>query len=209
MEEPVNSRRGFLRHPLTLAAAACLAPVGEVLRERGWLGAASAATVDFVHDTLNGLIAFVVPGPDAYSVGQGVSTAEPGGLDANVTDVLIQTLDLAQPEQPNPPSVQVAVLLNQVSQAMFGKPFSGLLFAQKVAVFGYLESQPALAPLVALLFLFASYLSYSEAGVLDPSARRLTGWPVGWTISGYAGVSRGHDEFLGYYQNRRKAERRP
>ena len=38
----------------------------------------ATAAPDLVVDTFNGLVAFVVPGPDAYSVAQGESTTEPG-----------------------------------------------------------------------------------------------------------------------------------
>lgn len=204
------SRRAFLGHAMRLAAAAALPAV---LFDRGWLEAARAAEPDQVHETLNGLIAFFVPGPDPYSVAQGVSTEEPGGMDANITDALIVTLDLAQPQIVIPKlSVAAATVLNNVAQAVnhdsadgpFSSPFANLLFQEKVAVFGYLDADPALAPLASLLALAAAFLAYSEAGVFDSQTRKLTGWPVGWTISEYQGVSRGHDEFKGYFQNRRK-----
>ena len=56
---------------------------------------------DVVRDTLNGLLAFVVPGPDAYSVAQGSSDDDPGGVEAGVMDVLIRTLDLSAPFLPH------------------------------------------------------------------------------------------------------------
>ncbi len=208
------SRRAFLGHAARLAAAAALIQLPAVLTGRGWLEAAKAAQPDLVHETLNGLVAFIVPGPDPYSVTQGVSTEEPGGMDANITDAFIVTLDLAQPQTvPLPPlSVTAATVLNNVAQAVnpntaggpFSSPFANLSFQQKVAVFKYLDADPALASLASLLALAAALLSYSEAGVFDPQTRKLTGWPVGWTISEYQGVSRGHDEFKGYFQNRRK-----
>ncbi len=208
------SRRTFLGHAARLAIASALIQMPAVLNDRGWLEAARAAQPDLVHETLNGLIAFVVPGPDTYSVTQGVSTEEPGGIDANITDALIVTLDLAQPQSVPLPSLSVtaATVLNGLAQVvnpdsasgLFSSPFANLSFQQKVAVFGYLEADQALAPLASLLALAAALLAYSEAGVFDPRTRNLTGWPVGWTISGYQGVSRGHDEFKGYFQNRRK-----
>lgn len=73
------SRRAFLGHAMKLAAAAALPAM---LLDRGFLEAARAAEPDLVRETLNGLIAFFVPGPDPYSHAQGVSTEEPGGMDA-------------------------------------------------------------------------------------------------------------------------------
>ena len=52
-------------------------------------------------DTLNGFVAFNLPGPDAYSAAQGTPRAEPGGLDAGGTDFLINNFDrfLPLPDQ--------------------------------------------------------------------------------------------------------------
>jgi hypothetical protein len=44
-------------------------------------------------DTLNGFVAFSLPGPDAYSSAQGTPRGEPGGIDAGGTDFLIANLD--------------------------------------------------------------------------------------------------------------------
>jgi len=193
-----------------LAAAAVLTP--SLLRDRGWLPVAAAAQFDLVHDTLNGLVAFVVPGPDSYSMHQGVSTPEPGGMAAEITDVLIGTLDGLQPAPP-PFSAVVTTILNQVALAInpaatgpFSSPFARLSFQEKVAVFAYLEADPALAPLGGALPGLAAFHSYSEAGVFDAQTRTLTGRPIGWEISSYDGVADGRDEFKGYFQNRRSVQ---
>ena len=78
------------------------------VRGRGWLDAARPRP-DLTHDTFNGLLAFVLPGSDAWSLAQGVSTADPGGVDTGVTDVLIATIDESTPFVPasrprSPPS---------------------------------------------------------------------------------------------------------
>ena len=86
LESKTVGRRTFLQSGLFAVAAVLLRS------SRGFdtfIKAAQAASIGLVHDTLNGLLAFVVPGPDLYSVGQGVSTAGPGGVDAEVTEVLI------------------------------------------------------------------------------------------------------------------------
>ncbi|GAA1678480.1 hypothetical protein GCM10009745_22620 [Kribbella yunnanensis] len=78
---------------------------GGGLLTRGLLNPADAATslpgVDLVRpvlaalarDTLNGLTAFALPGPDQYSRTQGASSRTPGALDAGATDFMINALD--------------------------------------------------------------------------------------------------------------------
>jgi len=204
----VVSRRAFL-HQTGLAAAAA------ALVDR-WGEAARAAGPDLTTDTLNGLVAFIVPGPDAYSLQQGVSTPEPGGIDANTTAPLIFSLNLASLAPPPFPGFAdlVAFVLNNVAQVVnptvagpFSAPFANLSFDEKVLVFAAMESGaagPDLVPLGGALPVFVAFIAYSEAGVFDPTTRTLTGVPVGWLISGYDGVADGRDEFLGYFQNRRK-----
>jgi hypothetical protein len=204
------SRRSFIRHAGLTAAAMALLPVPEVLSGRGWVQPAYAAEPDLVHDTFNGLLAFIVPGSDRYSEHQGISTAEPGGVVAGITDVLIASMDQAVPFRPNF-SVELAGILNGVAQAVnpsasgrYSAPFANLSFPEKVAVFQVLEGDPALRPLAGVLPQFVAFLVYSEAGVFDPKKRTLTGTPLGWTLSKYEGVADGRDEFKGYYQDRRK-----
>src|SRR5438445_4183005 len=64
------SRRGFFGDMALLTAAATLARATDLLTSRGWAQAAAATTPDLLHDTFNGLLAFVVPGPDDYAVVQ-------------------------------------------------------------------------------------------------------------------------------------------
>jgi hypothetical protein len=90
----------------------------------------------------------------------------------------------------------------------FTSPFANLSYAEKVTVFSILESGGAGAdvpPLVNALLVYAGLMTYSEAGVLDPSTGMLVAPPVGWSISSYGGVSDGHADFQGYYRNRRAA----
>jgi hypothetical protein len=202
------TRRAFLHSGLLTAAAVMVRGSPKL---DNLIQAAEAASVDLVHDTLNGLLAFVVPGPDAYSVAQGVSTAEPGGVDAGVTGVLIASLDLSAPYLPHF-SAMVAAILNDLAQAVnpagggaFLSPFGGLSFAEKVAVFQIMDGTVALKPLAGVLPLLVAALSYSDAGVFDPVTRSLTGQPVGWTMSSYTGVADGRDEFKGYFEHRRAA----
>jgi hypothetical protein len=203
------SRRGFLGHVLgaTLAGAAVQAR-GFVVG-RGWLAGLEAAQGDLVHDTLNGLLAFVVPGGDLYSTHQGASTPEPGGVDGGVIDVLIATLDQTTPFLPQFSAI-VAAALNGLAQAVnpsanapFQSPFANLSFAEKVAVFQIMDGNDQLKSLAGVLPAFVAFFCYSEAGVYDPSTRTLTGEPPGWRLSSYEGVADGRDEFLGYFPHHR------
>lgn len=208
------SRRAFVVQVGLLAAA--LAPLPGVLKRTGLLDDALAATPDVVSETFNGLVAFVVPGPDAYSVAQGESSAEPGGLDAGATPALIAGLNFAQ--WFNPTAAQgVATLLNGIAVAVnptaangtFSSPFANLLFAEKAVVFAVLERDPQFAALRSLagsLLGLVAFLSYSEVGVFDPRTRTLVGQPVGWKLSSYDGVAEGRDELRGYFEHRRRAD---
>ena len=187
-----NTRRSFLRTSLFTTAALSLAnwPRAELLLSR-----AEAAPLDLVRDTLNGFLALIVPGPDAYSQSQGVTTPEPGGVDANVLNALIATLDLSIPFLP-PFSAVVAGTLNQLAQVMnptatgpFSSSFSNLRYAEKVSVLQIMDSTDQLKSLGGVLPALVAYLVYSDAGTFDSKTRTITGRPVGWQISNYTGVA--------------------
>jgi hypothetical protein len=196
-------RRSFLGNALSAAATAALIQAQPFLKSQGWLDAAQAAP-DLTHDTFSGLLAFVLPGSDAYSIAQGVSTADEGGVDIGVTDVLIGTIDQSTPFNPNFSS-QVAAILNGLATSVnpggggpLVSPFANLSFAQKAAVFQIMDTTPALELFGGLLPLFVAFFCYSEAGVFNPATRSLTGEPLGWTLCSYQGVADGRDELLGY-----------
>src|SRR5262245_24796857 len=107
------ARRTFLAQAGRLAAAAAALGVGARVVEVSAMAAATAEE-DLLRDTLNGFVAFVTPGPDEYSVAQGVSTSEPGGLDAHATDFLIAALNLSAPFVASFAS-QVAGILNDIA----------------------------------------------------------------------------------------------
>jgi hypothetical protein len=207
MSEEINqsssSRRGFLAGSLGATAIAALIQAQPFVKGRGWLDAAQAAP-DLTHDTFNGLFAFILPGSDAYSIAQGVSTTDLGGVDAGVTDVFIATVDESTPFVPSF-SAQVAAILNGLATNVnpggggtLASPFANLSFAQKAAVFQLMDATPALELLGGLLPLFVAFFCYSEAGTFDPATRSLTGRPLGWTLCNYQGVADGRDELLGY-----------
>src|SRR6266487_1601430 len=204
------SRRGFMGNIALVTAALTLARATDLLTSRGWAQAAEIATPDLLHDTFNGLLAFIVPGPDDYSIAQGVSTVEPGGVDEGVTDILIATLDETTPFLPQF-SATVAGVLNGIALVVnpspggtFLSPFACLSFAEKAAVFQIMDSTDSLKPLSGVLPAFVAFFCYSEAAVFDPVTRSLTGHPIAWDLSSYQGVSDGRNEFLGYFENRRE-----
>ncbi len=203
------SRRVFLAN-IGLAAAAATLIQSPALRKHGWLEAAKAATVDEIIDTFNGLLTFIVPGPDDYSVAQRLSTPEPGAIEADVTHVMIDTIDDVAPYVPSFSAVvasilnDLAALVNPSTGGRFASHFAHLAFPEKAAVIQIMDSTDELKPLAGVLLPFGAFLVYSEAGVFDAATRSLSGTPVGWTLSGYPGVSDGRDEFLGYFGGRKR-----
>jgi hypothetical protein len=208
------TRRRFLERTGFLAAAGLLAQ----LPGRAWLADAyAAATADVVHETMSGLVAFIVPGPDSYSRAQGEVSKKPGGIAAGTTKALIDTLDLFLPGA----SVTVTAILNSTAEQLdpgivpgkFKSAFANLAFAQKAEVFRRIEALYS-PDAGALRFLggnlpgLVAFLAYSEAGVLEPKKRKLRRRPVGWTLTKYPGVSNGRAELKGYFQGRREAEPR-
>src|SRR5204863_659884 len=211
------SRRGLLERAGLLAAAGVLAQLPETLRIRGWVEDAQAATAGATRDTFDGLAAFVVPGRDRSSRGQGVRTRRPGGVEAGAGRELVAALDALMPG-PTPFSKGVATVLDQTALAVapsaahgrFASPFANLSFRQKARTFQLLEADqsPEAGPLRFLagnLPGLTPFLAYSEAGVLNRKKRRLRARPVGWRLARYTGPADGRREFKGYFQGRRGA----
>ena len=219
------SRRQLLRDAGAAALATVLAQLPGMLGPDQLLEAASASSSDLTTDTLNALLAFLVPGADDYSTQQGQSTAQPGGVASNAVQSLIYDLDRSVPASvfasagvTVPASSGVAAMLNsyalQVNPLAIGpfpSRFARLSFAEKAEVFRRIErdlepSNSELAFVGGILQGFATFLVFSEAGVLDPQRRQLTAQPVGWALTHYAGPSAGWPEFRGYYHGRRRVK---
>lgn len=151
-------RRTFLARAGVLGAATMLWQVPPLLRLRGWDSPAYAQDPNIVRDTLNGLVAFIFPGDDEYSVAQGDSTNSPGAMAADTTTILIQSLDEFLPAPDGPPPLTnddtvplsggIANLLNVVAASVnpaaaggpFPSHFSRLSSAEKAEVFHRLET---------------------------------------------------------------------
>jgi hypothetical protein len=211
------SRRTLLERAGLAGAGVILAQLPGFLSGKGWLEQAHAQSPDQVRETIDALVAFVVPGPDPYSVAQGQSTQEPGGIEAGATDLVIELLDrfVGLPVGTLPSSGGVAQLLNgyalQVNPAAAGgafvSPFARLKFDEKIEVFRRFEQDTEGSELrfvSGILIGAVGFLSYTEGNALDRDTRRLTRTPTGWTLSKYDGVAEGRPEMKGYWRGRRK-----
>jgi hypothetical protein len=97
------SRRQFVARAGVLGAFVGLGGLSGVRWAAGGAdvpGAEQFAEVleELARDTFSGLIAFVVPGPDSYSVAQGVTASTPGGIDAGAVDFLLFAADHFAPD---------------------------------------------------------------------------------------------------------------
>jgi hypothetical protein len=199
------SRRELLRRATVLVAGgAVLEHLPRALRIQGWLEDAQAAGPDVVRETMNGLVAFIVPGRDGYSRLQGTKSRTAGGIEAGTTPVLIRTLDRFLPG-PLPLSATAATILNEVAtqvdprsrRGKFGSQFANLSVAKKARVFLTIEglqteSSGSIRFLVGNLPDLVAFIAYSR--------------PLGRRLTKYAGVADGRKELKGYWQGRKVAD---
>lgn len=212
-ETSALSRRQFLARSALVTAAVAAAPA--LLKSR--TAHAGVLPQTMITDTLNAVLAFVVPGGDPYSVQQQLTDDQPGGVEANAQLPLefgLNTAGLAPPPFDSLSELitfaldNVTGFINPDVTGPFSARFANLSWNEKVGVFSAMESGLAGAELVTLanaLLLYTGLVSYSEAGVLNPLTGELIAEPVGWTISGYDGISVGRAEYKGYYRNQRFA----
>jgi hypothetical protein len=225
------SRRELIKRGGLLGGVAILsAQLPAFIAQQGWLEKAEAQTPDVIRDTFNGLVAFVVPGPDEYSVAQGESSPTPGGIAAGGPATVMALFDgyvpLASTGLNLPASGAVALLLNETALLVnpgsaagtFAAPFSNLAFAEKIEVMRRLEelteslAQAELAGISAGEFRFVSgiligaagYFTMTEGNAAGPEPGTLVGEPVAWQLTKYDGLAEGRDDIVGYYQGRRK-----
>ncbi len=153
-----------------------------VLFESGTLTTAPASAVvpspvtslldQLAADTVSGLVAFVVPGPDAYSVRQGVSDSVPGGIAADGTNFMLSSLDNFYPVPAEPLRLLVQALATGLSDNVptlpaglnLGLPLdlTTTLDQLLVDLLGFSGSVP-LSEVVALLLNFL-------ASIVDPNS---------------------------------------
>src|SRR6266536_361480 len=199
------SRRELLERATALVAgAAVLDQLPHALRVQGWIEDAYATPPNVVQQTMNGLVAFIVPGRDRYSRAQGTKTKTPGGIEAGTTAPLIRTLDRFLPG-PLPLSATAATILNEVAATVdpasrrgkFASPFANLSVGKEARVFETIEglqteSSGSIRFLVGNLPDLVAFIAYSR--------------PLGRRLTKYAGVADGHKELKGYWQGRKAAD---
>jgi hypothetical protein len=219
---PGLGRRGFLTGVATSVGA--LGILGSRTTTAAAASGRRPAVAPITRHTIEGLLAFIVPGNDAYSRRQGVTTGRPGGVGSGAAPFLERTYDEALPlplvgnglDISLPGSILVTTLLDSQALAVnplaavgpFLSPFANLAYDHKVEVMRRLEEETPLFDGTIVRFLvntvptLAGFEVYSEAPVLDRTVqpRRITRRPVGWDLSSYPGVSDGWDELLGYYR---------
>jgi hypothetical protein len=217
------SRRTFLQRAGIFGAALATVDLAALLDAQGLLPAAQAQSADLTFDTLSGLVAFVVPGNDPYSIAQGQRANGPGGIAAGATEALIAGLDRYVPlttvggSASLPASGGVATLLNEYALRVnpaatgggFPSPFARLSFSEKAKVFEMFEGDPTLEAtevrfVAGILPGFVAFVAFSETGVRQPG-HKLSSRPVGWGIAKYGGPAEGHPELRGYYRGHRSA----
>lgn len=172
-------------------------------------------------DAVNALVAFVLPGNDAYSRQQGVTSTQPGGLATGAAPEIVRlanrlmSITVPGAQVPVPASPLILGMVNafalQVAPLAVGPfvtPFARLKHRQKAEVFRRLEEDnlfevvEVVRYIVRVLPAVTAFACFSEVGSFDRRTRRLTGRPVGWTIADHDGVVAGKAGFRGYYRGR-------
>lgn len=152
-------------------AAAIMMQAHESSHDGRWFETVSAQTGVVLHDTYNGLLAFVAPGHDLYSAHQGVSRDQLGGVRAGAVARLTATIDQSMPSTPRF-AATVAALLNGVARTVnlaafgpFHSVFANLSFAEKAIVFQALEGNGAFKALARVLPGFVAAFVEAEMGL--------------------------------------------
>ncbi|HUY65115.1 MAG TPA: hypothetical protein VMV14_11450 [Acidimicrobiales bacterium] len=120
-------------------------------------------------DTINGLVAFVVPGPDPYSIAQGVSDVAPGGIDALATGFMLNALDNFYPVPQEPLRLLAQSLctgINDNLPEIPGLPVVTRLAEQLDLALGAANSGQGTFPLSLMVALLLNFL----ATLIDPTA---------------------------------------
>jgi hypothetical protein len=225
----VLTRRTFLSRGVAAAGLAAVAQLPAALAPKGLVDQAAALDVDAVRDTFSGLAAFVLPGDDAYSVAQGVTSPGPGAVGAGAVTPFMATLDgfvsasaVGADRTHVPVTSAVAILLDDfavqanpaASRGAFLSPLARLSFDEKATAMRLLDEDAGIGEVIGesrylsgLLVPLLAFMAFSEAPEFDAATGRLGATPTGWQISSYRGPARGHHDFRGYFQGRRKARR--
>ncbi len=220
------TRRAFLGRASSTAFAASLSGALGALLSEAPAGAAVVSTAGT--EALTGLLAYAVPGNDAYSRQQGVTADGPGAADPaqRLTRVLAGTLDAAPHvaipgvDITLPGGAAIAAWIDLTALVVsppnrpgpFGSPFANLSWERKARVLKAMETNRAyrgtpLCWVANQLSLLAAFTAFGEGGVRVGRTSQLVAQPVGWQITGWTGPRDGAPERRGYYRGRTAAER--
>jgi hypothetical protein len=163
-------RRAFLVRTGVIGAAVALLDIPSLLPARA-AGAPTPTASDLAPvfdalatDTINGLVAFVVPGPDSYSAAQGMADTAPGGIAADGTAFMLSSLDNFYPVPQQPLLLLVQALTTGINDNLPELPVPSLLpglaeqLDQALSVLLAGETTVPLSLLVALLLNFVATL---------------------------------------------------
>lgn len=175
------SRRGFLARIGVLGAGARFLPrfvsaaPGATIELAGLVDALRPVLGQLTRDTLDGFIAFIVPGDDDYSRAQGTPRDDAGGIAVGGTDFLIESLDRFPPfsiDEARPAASALVSALAALPLPLPGHLLGGILGPSlqaidqlEDAVLFLVENDPA-APLSLPVALLLNYV----ATVVNPAA---------------------------------------
>jgi hypothetical protein len=149
------------------AVARAADPPAELVR------VAAAIMRQLAYDTFGGLVALTVPGNDAYSKAQGVTSPTPGGVDARAHELIMESADFFLPLADNYAQAMAAAFVNGVSDQPIPAEFLAQLGLQLEQ--GAVTLDQALTQLlhndgaVPLSLLFALFMNF-EATAVNPGA---------------------------------------
>lgn len=212
------SRRHFVGGAAAVAGVAGIASVP-------LLNAPAASAADSsIDQAFNALAAFVVPGNDEYSRRQGVFTGRRGGV-ANGGGKVVQNvlnaglpIVIAELSISAPGALGFSLILRYYTFqehagsafGPFGHPFANLKWKQKRDVLDAIDTSGVFkdtpitysANSLATLAALGGFSEGTSLVVRQGQVNTVSGTPVGHELSKYQGVSDGHPEFIGYYQDR-------
>ena len=171
-------RRQFLARCGVLGAGVMFAgPLSAIARASdpaaALVRAATTIMSRLAHDTFAGLVAFTVPGGDAFSRAQGLTSPTPGGVDALAHEAIMKSADYFLPLPDNYAQAMAAAFKNGVSDAPIPAP--ALAELGVVLEQGAVTLDEALTELlgndatVPLSLLFALFMNF-EATAVNPAA---------------------------------------
>jgi hypothetical protein len=145
------------------AAARAASPPGQIVIDTNRI------MQQLAFDTYSGLVAFIVPGDDAYSHAQGLASATPGGVAAKANELIMESADFFVPLPDNYAQAMAAAFVNGVSDQPL--PAAALAALGLQLEQGATTLDQALRSLLAnngavpLSLLFALFLNFEASAV--------------------------------------------